>query len=125
MDLKLKQVLDSEGNFLYHDIVFQNGRIQVVDGAEEILNRLICNLSVYRGENFTNPDFGVDYHNNVFGRDETDTVVIDELKSAILKTRGVTGIKTFSLEREDRKVNLKVDVQTSAGEIKLVTPITI
>lgn len=127
MDLKLKEVYNLDGIFITHDIVFENGRFQVVDGIEEIKNRIICNLSVFLGEMFTDTSFGVDYHNNVFGREVTDTVTIDELKSAILNTRGVTGIKTFSLTDVEgtRLAELSSQVITTQGEIDLTTPIPI
>ncbi len=125
MDLALEKIEDSEGNFLYHDIYFTNGVLKTVDGINEIGNRLICNLSVYLGENFTNPTFGTDYYNNVLGHEVTDIVTIDELKSSILKTRGVTGLKTFDLSRDagSRDAELNSQVQTSQGEIDLVTSI--
>ncbi|MBU2645878.1 hypothetical protein KKI24_14310 [bacterium] len=127
MDFKLKQVFDSNGNFSYHDIYFTDGYLEVVEGINEIANRIICGLSVYRGENFVDPSYGVDYHNNVFGREETDPVVIDSLKAAILETRGVTGIKSFELTRAEgtRTANLEAQVETTAGEVALVTPIYI
>lgn len=125
MDLKLKSVFGSGGEFLTHDIVFENGRFEGVDKIEEIKNRIICKLSVYLGEMFTDTSFGVDYHNNVFGHEVTDTETIDELKSNTLDTRGVTGIKTFSLTREEgtRLAELSSQVVTTEGEINLTTPI--
>ncbi len=125
MDLKLKTVTGSGGEFLTHDIVFENGRFEGVDKIEEIKNRLICNLSVYLGEMFTDTSFGVDYHNNVFGHEVTDTETIDELKSNILDTRGVTAIDTFSLTRAEgtRLAVLVSQVTTTDGEINLTTPI--
>lgn len=125
MDLKLKSVFASNGIFLTHDIVFENGRFQTVDKIEEIKNRIICKLQVFLGEMFTDTSFGIDYHNNVFGHEVTDTVTIDELKSNILDTRGVTGLKTFSLTRAEgtRLAELVSQVTTTQGEIDLTTPI--
>jgi len=125
MDLKLELVADAEGNLTKHDLVMENGRLQTVDGINEIENRIICNLSVYLGENFTNPSFGTDYYGSIFGRDVTDTVVIDTLKAVILGTRGVTGLKTFDLAQVDgsRSAALTSQVTTTQGEINLVTPI--
>jgi hypothetical protein len=117
MDLELEEIADSEGNFLYQDILFTNGRLATVDGIDEIKNRITIGLSIYLGENFTDPSYGTDYFNNVFGREVTDTVVIDELKSNILRTRGVTGLKTFELTRESgsRVAVMTAQVQTSQG----------
>ena len=125
MDLKLELTPDAEGNLTIHDVVFTDGVLQTVDGKEEITNRILCNLSVYLGENFTDPSFGTDYYGNVFGREVTDTVLISELQAAILGTRGVTGLKTFDVTREEgsRTANLVAQVQTTEGEINLTTPI--
>jgi len=123
MDYKMEPVYDDNGEFRYYDVVIENGRLQMVDGIEEIKNRLICRLMVFRGENFTDTTFGVDYHNNVFGRDVTDQVMIDELKAAILKTRGVKEIVTFDITMEDRTAILRSMVKTTEGEVDLVTPI--
>jgi len=125
MDYKMEPVYADNGEFRYYDVVIENGRLQMVDGIEEIKNRLICNLMVFRGENFTDTTFGVDYHNNVFGRDVTDQVMIDEFKAAILKTRGVKEIVTFDITMEDRTAILRSMVKTTEGEVDLVTPITI
>jgi len=125
MDLKLVPVYAANGLIDYYDIEFVKGKLQVVDGIDEIKNRLLINLSVFRGENFTNREFGTDYFNNVFGRDVTDPVLIDEIKASILKTRGVTELKSLDITRDGRTAVIKADVKTSIGEINLATPITI
>ena len=123
MDIKLTRANVD----LPYDIEFVNGKLQTVTGSEEIANRFLFGLSVYRNENPYNVSYGVDYHNNVFGRDTTDTVVIDELKSAILTTRGAVNLKNFSLEPVSgtRTANLTAQAQTTQGEINLTTTINI
>ncbi len=124
-DLKLEPVYDSNGVFLYHDIVFELGKLQLVDGIDEIKNRILSGLNTYKGENYTNVSYGTDYYNNVFPNSTDDTTTIDELKSNILKTRGVIGLKTFSLSTPDseRVSVLSSQVLTTQGQIDLVTPI--
>jgi hypothetical protein len=124
MDLAIERVLDGDGNFLHWDIFFDSGSLQTVSRKLEIANRLICNLSVYIGENFTDVSFGTDYHNNIFGHDVTDIVTIDTLKASALNTRGVISIKTFSLVLDgDRIGQMTSTVLTTEGEIEITTPI--
>lgn len=125
MDLKFTPIYNANGAFLYQDISFTLGKLDVVDGIDEIKNRLICNVMTYRGELFTDPTFGTDYFNNVFGKEVTDTELIDEMKASILNTRGVTEIKSFNISRPDgsRDATLTAQVLTTQGEIDLVTPI--
>ncbi len=124
MDLAIERILDSDGNFLHWDVFFEAGQLQTVTRKQEIANRIICNLSVYIGENFTDVSFGTDYHNNVFGHDVTEIVTIDTLKASILNTRGVLSIKTFSLVLDDNRIGQLVStVLTTEGEIEITTPI--
>ena len=124
-DLKIEAIFNAQGVFLYHDLVIENGRFQQVDGIDEIENRIIAGLQTYLAENYTDTSFGTDYYGNIFGRSTDDTVVIDELKSNILRTRGVTGLKTFVLSTtdSDRTATLTAQVETTQGQIDLVTPI--
>jgi hypothetical protein len=124
MDLAIERILDGDGNFINYDIFFDAGKLQTVTRKQEIANRLVCNLSVYIGENFTDVSFGTDYHNNVFGHDVTDIITIDTLKASILETRGVVSIKTFSLTLgSDRVGQLVSTVLTTEGELEITTPI--
>lgn len=125
MDLFIEKINDSEGNFLHYDIAFESGKLKVVDKINEIANRIIVNLSTYVGENYRDVTHGVDYFNNVFGHEVTETITQDELKSAIINTRGVTALTTFSLVRTRRTSNLTAQVQTTEGEINLTTPISL
>lgn len=127
MDLYVEQILDSEGNVLYYDIAFETGRLKVVDGIDEIKNRIIVGQNTYLGENYRDTKFGVDYFNNVFGHEVTDTIPQDELKASIINVRGVTALTEFSFTRKEgsRTGDEVAQIQTTEGEINLVTPITI
>ena len=123
MDLKISRANTSES----YDISFTDGKLDVVNGIEEIGNRYLFGFAVYEGENFFDPTYGVDYHNNVFGRSTDDNVVIDELKAAALDTRGSQGIDSFSLTQipETRTAELEVQARTSEGAVNLTTTINI
>jgi len=125
MDLFIEAIKDSEGNFLHYDIAFENGKLKTVTGINEIANRIIVNLNTYVGENYRDVTHGVDYFNNVYGHEVTDTVTQDELKAAIINTRGVTALTSFNLVRNDRTGNLTAQIQTTEGEINLTTPISL
>ena len=123
MDLKLTR----DNTSTPYDLEFVDGRLQTVDGLEEIGHRYKFNLSVYEGELYIDPSFGVDYFNNVFGRSVTDTVVIDELKSAIIDTRGNDKLEAFSLTEISgtRTAALTAQAKTTQGEVNLTTVIDI
>lgn len=127
MDLFIERVLDSEGNLRFYDTAFENGRLKTVTGIDEIANRIIVNLNTYLGENYRDVTHGVDYFNNVFGHDVSETITQDELKAVIINTRGVIAVTAFNLSRPEgsRTANLTAQVQTSLGEIDLTTEITI
>lgn len=127
MDLFVERILSGEGNFLYYDIAFENGRLKTVSGINEIKNRIIVNLNTYIGENYRDPSQGVDYFNNVYGHDIAETITQDELKAAIINTRGVVAVTSFNLSRApgSRTASLAAQVQTSLGEIDLATAIAI
>ncbi len=126
MDLAIERILDSEGNFLHYDVVMNLGQLQTVTGKEEIKNRIICNLMVYIGENFTDTTFGTDYHNNVFGHDVADIVMISTLQESILNTRGVVSVEAFNLTLDSsRTAQLTAVVLTTDGQVELTTPIQI
>ncbi len=74
MDIFVEKIFDGEGNLRYYDIAFAVGKLKVVDGIDEIGNRLLVNLNTYKGENFRNVSHGVDYFNNVFNHEVTYTV---------------------------------------------------
>jgi hypothetical protein len=127
MDIKLTPIYDSEGKLQYYDFSFTKGKLDVVDGIDEIKQRIIVNLQTYLGENFRDTSHGVDYFNNVFGREVTDTIPQDELKAAIIDTRGVTELKDFSFTRQpgSRTGDLNAQIITTQGELNLVTPIAL
>lgn len=127
MDLFVERILSGEGDFLYYDIAFENGRLKTVDGIDEIKTRIIVGLNTYIGENYRDATYGVDYFNNVFGHEVSDTITQDELKAVIINTRGVTAVTAFNISRPagSRTANLTAQVQTSLGEIELATVISI
>lgn len=127
MDLFVEKILDGDGNFLYYDIAFEDGKLKVVDGIDEIANRIIVGLNTYIGENYRDRTFGVDYFNNIYGLEVVDTIVQDEMKAAIINTRGVTALTAFNLTRPpgSRTAQLNAQIQTTEGELNIVTPITI
>ncbi len=123
MDIALTRTNEGE----VYDIEFENGQLQTVDCIEEIAIRYLFGLNVYLGENYVDTTYGVDYHNNVFGHSTDDTVTIDELKAAIIDTRGNNSLDSFSLEKVEgtRTAQLNAQARTTQGEINLTTTINI
>ena len=121
-DLKIEKI-EQAGLNIGYDIVFESGRLKIVDGIDEIKNRILMGLNIYRGECFTNPEFGVDYFNNVYGRDITDTILQDALKLGISGNRGVVSIDSFTVLSDGRTANIAANIKTNSGQLQIVTPI--
>ena len=114
MDIKLIKK-PGEGHFSWS---IKNGDFEIVDKKQEILQRVIFAVLTVRKENYRDPDFGVDYIENVFGKNIDDVILQDSFKVAILKTTGVTGLQEYSLEQVKETLKIKATIETLEGDVK-------
>lgn len=112
---QLKQDVDG-------DILFENNQFSLVEGEDEIRQRLIQNLKTFLGEWFLDTTIGVPYHQLIFVKDTPASVVEDLLKDEILNTVDVIGLNRFEpldLDRGPRLLSVDFEVQTIFGPLAL------
>ncbi|QKJ86691.1 Phage protein [Paramixta manurensis] len=107
LDFKLKQ----------GQVVFENGLLQYVDGAERIRQQLEFRLSIFRGEWFLDSEFGTPYFQSILGKRLTINGAISVIKTEIRAVEGINDISNFrwSLDRANRKLSVEFEAKTDFG----------
>lgn len=86
-DLKL------DGN---HDLAVEGNTLVLIEGADEVTQRLRCRLLTFRGEWFLNEARGVPYYQEVFVKRNPPTRVEAAIKREILTTPGVLELLEYA-----------------------------
>lgn len=105
-------MLDSSG-----DIVVEENDLALVDGAEQVAQRLRTRLRLIQGEWFLDTEAGLPWFTDILGKnldfDRTEAV----LRREILSTPGVLEIASFSLDYDPqaRTLELRFRAVTESG----------
>lgn len=101
-----------------NDMVFGNGRADfLVDTPETVAQAVITRLKLWAGEWFLDTSIGTPYQEAILGTGTSETIE-PAIRRQILETQGVTGIESFSMERDRdaRKVFINVVINTEYGQ---------
>ncbi|WP_435952749.1 hypothetical protein [Dryocola sp. BD626] len=101
-------------------IVFTNGLLQYVDGAERVRQQIEFRLSLWRGEWFLDSEFGTPYLQDVLGKQITLNGALSAIRTEIFDVDGVTGIVefTYNFERANRKLSIEFTASTDYGLVQ-------
>lgn len=101
-------------------IVFTNGLLQFVDGAERVRQQIEFRLNLWRGGWFLDSEFGTPYLQDVLGKQVTLNGALSAIRAEILAVDGVTGIVEFSykFDRENRKLSIDFTANTDYGLVQ-------
>ncbi|RYM52008.1 DUF2634 domain-containing protein [Serratia proteamaculans] len=101
-------------------IVFTNGLLQYVDGAERVRQQIEFRLSLWRGEWFLDSEFGTPYLQEILGKQLTINGAISAIQQQITSVDGVTGLVEFSykFDRENRTLSVEFTAATDYGLIQ-------
>lgn len=101
-------------------IVFTNGLLQYVDGAERVRQQIEFRLSLWRGEWFLDSEFGTPYLQEILGKQLTINGAIAAIQQQIISIDGVTGLVEFSYNfyRENRTLSVEFTAATEYGLIQ-------
>jgi len=102
-----------------NDIDITNNRFSLVNGDEEIRQRLIQNLQTFFQEWFLDLDLGIPYHQIIFKKGTPVETQEDIFKDEIIKAQGVQKLERFDpldLDGSTRGLTVKFGVQTENSQ---------
>ena len=100
-----------------HDLVIENHDLQLIDGDDEIRQRLKTRLLLFRGEWFLDTTVGVPYYQDILVKNPNLGNVDAIFKAEILDTVGVNQLIEYQSEYDNslRKLNVTFTVSTENG----------
>ncbi|MGX5036269.1 hypothetical protein ACWKX2_11585 [Enterobacter hormaechei] len=101
-------------------VVFTNGLLQYVDGAERVRQQVEFRLNLWRGEWFLDSQFGTPYLQDVLGKQVTLNGALSAIRTEILAVEGVNGIVefTYNFDRAERKLSIEFTANTEYGLVQ-------
>jgi len=104
---------------LTHDLSIVNGRFALINGIDEINQRINVTLRHLQGEYFLDIQDGTPWYTDLLGSKSAVAEVNLVLRSRVLSVPGVLRINTFdaNFDTSARSYSITMSVQTSAGII--------
>lgn len=109
MDLRL----DSDGDLFVGD----DGKLALVDGAEAVKQQLDIRLKLFKGEWFADLAVGMPYHESIFGKGRSLTVIQGIFRKAVLTCPGVASVGKLALDYDavTRALSVNLLATTDTG----------
>lgn len=103
-----------------HDLLIRDGRLVLVEGANQTAQQIKIALLTFFGEWFMDTSIGLPYLSDVLIKNSAQTKLESIIRFEILKVKNVAKIKSLKLviNRKERILNIQFEVQTSRGSIK-------
>lgn len=101
-------------------LVFKDGDVQFVDGAERVRQQLDFILNLWRGEWFLDSQFGTPYVTDVLGKQKNLNSVLAVIRKQIMSVQGVNAITSFeyNFDRPGRTLSVKFTAATVYGLVQ-------
>lgn len=101
-------------------VVFTNGLLQYLDGAERVRQQAEFRLNLWRGEWFLDSQFGTPYLQDVLGKQVTLNGALSAIRAEILAVEGVNGIVefTYNFDRAERNLSIEFTANTEYGLVQ-------
>ncbi len=103
-----------------NDLVVQNNRLVIIDGADEVTQRVRARLRMFRGEWFLDTERGTPYFQTIFAKGTSSDAIAAAIKREILTVLGVVELLKYSQEINPATRLLTVDFTISAYDGKIV-----
>lgn len=99
------------------DVIIENNKIKMVDGAELIRQTVLTVLGTNKNEWFLNIDEGIDF-SNLLGKKKDDEIIRNEIIQGLQQVDSSFVLETFNcdFDRKNRKLTISFKAKNSAGE---------
>jgi hypothetical protein len=106
-----------------HDLAVENNNLVIIEGADEVGQRLKTNLKLFQGEWFLNQTIGVPYFQEIFRKGISPDRIAAFFKREILITPGVIQLLEYDqqIDAATRLLTISFKAQVSNGSIIQVT----
>ena len=101
------------------DLDMSLGTPQLVTGREAIAQKIRIRLRFFRGEWFLDTRLGVPYFESILKKNPNKNVVASLFQQVVLKTPGVTALKSFalSINKQTRVLSVTFEAATTDGDV--------
>ena len=103
------------------DLVFTDSRLQMVDGTEELGQRVRLALLTHRGEWFADETYGVPWRPDVLRKAPDLGLIEAVLRAKVLDVPGVQTVKSLTVDLDYEARALAVDWEVIVGSSEAVT----
>lgn len=103
-----------------NDIVVVNNRLVLIDGADEVTQRVRARLRMFRGEWFLDTERGTPYFQTIFAKGTSPEAIASAIKREILTTLGVVELLKYAQNIDGSTRLLTVDFTIRAYDGKIV-----
>lgn len=106
--------LDTNGDF-----TLTSGDLQLVSGADAIVQAVRIRMQFFKGEWFLDLDAGIPYFQEIFVKNPNPNVLQSLFRQALLETPGILAIESLSLafDGATRRLTVNYRVSTDVGEL--------
>lgn len=100
------------------DLALSGGDLVLLEGAEEVAQRLRIRLRLFLGEWFLDASAGMPYFQRILGHKIAEPALLSILREQILDTPGVESIESLTAHLDGARRNMQVRfrVTTADGE---------
>ena len=114
-------------NFDTNDLLFQKYDLSLIDGLDQIRQKLKIRLQFFYGEWYLDTIQGIKYFDEIFIKNPTLSRVQSILKSAITDTQGVNELLSMNvaLDNSERQLTVNFTVNTIYGNTTMSTGVTL
>lgn len=105
-----------------HDLLLENGQIQIVSDGELFAQKLQAAWSTNRGEWSLDKNEGIDFH-AILTKNPDENLIRMELETMLSKISDTARIATFEIMKDLETRHMVITVTVQEGDAEIVVPI--